>query len=436
MDHGATRGAGHARRAASREAACTSRCTTCRRGSRERRTSHGLRLRRRRRRDASDSRSSCSGMIEPAPGGRHGLADDAVPARAASASATSATTSRAHGATPQAFIGTATTTRSVPRRRSSTRMMRRFDLGDRWAFHARHPTAATTGCRSSQVKQLYSVGDAARQPARRDGAAAGARRDRATRLRRHRSRAARDRAASAGAPRRSSSSSRTRRSSRGPRTTGSRTAGSRSRRGFTFHADAAADRHRPVGVDDTATPRTLHHDRWMAAAVARRDVRGRGLSLEQALRVPEVPRAAVADERRALRAGAGRATTTADRRAARAARLADPRRRGRLSATSILYRAVHRPLARRVHRREGPERAAAQRLVQRPQRHLSRRGRPVVTQETGFSNVFPTGRGLFGFSTLDEAAAAVDAITSDYRTSRRGRARIARRVFRSRSRSS
>ena len=41
-------------------------------------------------------------------------------------------------------------------------------------------------------------------------------------------------------------------------------------------------------------------------------------------------------------------------------------------------------------------------------------GRPVITQETGFSNILPTGRGLFGFPTLDDVLAAVDAINSDY----------------------
>src|SRR5439155_9617198 len=40
-------------------------------------------------------------------------------------------------------------------------------------------------------------------------------------------------------------------------------------------------------------------------------------------------------------------------------------------------------------------------------------GRPVVTQETGFSNVLPTGRGLFGFSTVDEIVGAVEAINAD-----------------------
>lgn len=41
-------------------------------------------------------------------------------------------------------------------------------------------------------------------------------------------------------------------------------------------------------------------------------------------------------------------------------------------------------------------------------------GRPVVTQETGFGSSLPTGDGLFEFSTLDGAASAVDAIASDY----------------------
>ena len=41
-------------------------------------------------------------------------------------------------------------------------------------------------------------------------------------------------------------------------------------------------------------------------------------------------------------------------------------------------------------------------------------GRPVITQETGFSKHLPTGRGLFGFQTMDDILAAVDAIESDY----------------------
>lgn len=41
-------------------------------------------------------------------------------------------------------------------------------------------------------------------------------------------------------------------------------------------------------------------------------------------------------------------------------------------------------------------------------------GKPVVAQDTGFSSILPTGEGLFGFTTMDEALAAVEAINSDY----------------------
>jgi hypothetical protein len=41
-------------------------------------------------------------------------------------------------------------------------------------------------------------------------------------------------------------------------------------------------------------------------------------------------------------------------------------------------------------------------------------GRPVLAQDTGFRELYPTGLGLVPFSTLDEAAAGVDAISADY----------------------
>jgi len=40
-------------------------------------------------------------------------------------------------------------------------------------------------------------------------------------------------------------------------------------------------------------------------------------------------------------------------------------------------------------------------------------GRPVAAQETGFGEVLPVGEGLLSFTTVDEAAAAVEAIRSD-----------------------
>ncbi len=56
-------------------------------------------------------------------------------------------------------------------------------------------------------------------------------------------------------------------------------------------------------------------------------------------------------------------------------------------------------------------------------------GRPVVTQETGFSNVLPAGAGLFAFATLDEAAAAVDSIATDYPRHSRAATAVARECF-------
>ena len=55
--------------------------------------------------------------------------------------------------------------------------------------------------------------------------------------------------------------------------------------------------------------------------------------------------------------------------------------------------------------------------------------RPVVTQDTGFSNVLPTGRGLFGFSTLDEAVEAIEAINADYEQHSRAAGELARAYF-------
>jgi glycosyltransferase involved in cell wall biosynthesis len=40
-------------------------------------------------------------------------------------------------------------------------------------------------------------------------------------------------------------------------------------------------------------------------------------------------------------------------------------------------------------------------------------GRPVVTQDTGFGEVLPTGQGLFSFRDIDDAVAAIEAIESD-----------------------
>ena len=56
-------------------------------------------------------------------------------------------------------------------------------------------------------------------------------------------------------------------------------------------------------------------------------------------------------------------------------------------------------------------------------------GKPVVTQETGFSNILPTGNGLFGFATLEEAVDAINAINADYERHSRGAMQLAREMF-------
>ena len=56
-------------------------------------------------------------------------------------------------------------------------------------------------------------------------------------------------------------------------------------------------------------------------------------------------------------------------------------------------------------------------------------GRPVITQETGFSKFYGDGRGLFGFTTMDDILAAVDAIESNYTVHSRAAREIAEEFF-------
>jgi hypothetical protein len=41
-------------------------------------------------------------------------------------------------------------------------------------------------------------------------------------------------------------------------------------------------------------------------------------------------------------------------------------------------------------------------------------GKPVITQDTGFTNVLPIGNGLFAFQTLEQAVDAIESINADY----------------------
>lgn len=60
-------------------------------------------------------------------------------------------------------------------------------------------------------------------------------------------------------------------------------------------------------------------------------------------------------------------------------------------------------------------------------------GKPVIAQETGFSRRLPAGEGLFPFTTIDEALAALDTIDRDYRRQCEAARRIAEGVFEARS---
>ncbi len=57
-------------------------------------------------------------------------------------------------------------------------------------------------------------------------------------------------------------------------------------------------------------------------------------------------------------------------------------------------------------------------------------GRPVVTQDTGFGTVLPTGEGLFAFNTMDDILAAFGAISSDYNRHSRAARAVAEEFFR------
>jgi hypothetical protein len=56
-------------------------------------------------------------------------------------------------------------------------------------------------------------------------------------------------------------------------------------------------------------------------------------------------------------------------------------------------------------------------------------GRPVVAQDTGFSRNLPTGEGLLRFTTLEEAALAIEHLTGSYRRHRRAARAIAEEYF-------
>jgi hypothetical protein len=57
-------------------------------------------------------------------------------------------------------------------------------------------------------------------------------------------------------------------------------------------------------------------------------------------------------------------------------------------------------------------------------------GKPVITQDTGFGRVLPTGEGLFAFNNMEEVVSAFEAVQSDYERHSRAARRIAEDYFR------
>jgi hypothetical protein len=56
-------------------------------------------------------------------------------------------------------------------------------------------------------------------------------------------------------------------------------------------------------------------------------------------------------------------------------------------------------------------------------------GRPVVLQDTGFSDWLPTGRGVLAFTTVEEAAAALERVSAEYPAHQLGAVEAATRTF-------
>ena len=56
-------------------------------------------------------------------------------------------------------------------------------------------------------------------------------------------------------------------------------------------------------------------------------------------------------------------------------------------------------------------------------------GRPVITQDTGFGKMLPTGKGLFAYRTMEQILEALEQISADYSSHRRAAEEIAREYF-------
>jgi len=146
-------------------------------------------------------------------------------------------------------------------------------------------------------------------------------------------------------------------------------------------------------------------------------------TVEQAPRVPEVPRSAAPQARPRLRAVAepGRRCRR-ERLTSHGWRLASPLR---LSLEPFGYQEIFRR-SRAQWTWPRTRTCACAAAGSASGRLLPASGKPVVSQSTGFENVLPTGGGLFAFRTMDQALAAIDSIGERLREGlpRRARGRL------------
>ena len=226
---------------------------------------------------------------------------------------------------------------------------------------------------------------------------------------------------------RSTSSSRTAPSSPSARTTGAGLRASRLR-AVPLPRRPGSRSSSTSGRQSTGDSGHVHDRRELAAALARGLARGRaatrGASTTSSERVLDLPRS----NREAVRARLERVRRE-DRERLRAQRLAGHGRDDARPWTST-------PTATYIGGSRGEFTVAKDQNVRLRTGWFSDRsatylaaGRPVVTQDTGFGNVLPTGAGLFAFSTSTRRRLPSSGSARDYASERASAAEIAREYF-------
>ncbi len=300
-----------------------------------------------------------------------------------------------HGRTPSMLMSRPEDDSSALAAEFIAAIMRRFGLADRWAFHALHDDGRCFGMSEIQLERLYQGGGAADQPSRRHPAAAGARRDRPPRIPRDRPGPAAARAA--------------------PRAGGDARLPRAALRLLHLRGELRQPRLRPAAAGPLSASCRLASRSWSTSG---RTVRRSPLTSSP--RSGTGARSGATSPSRAS-ATAGASTTSssssstcrgaADRRSSSPCSSCEPadcellaRARAGGSATVSRSRADIDRYRDYIGASRGEFTVAKDQNVRLRTGWFSDRsatylaaGRPVVTQDTGFGSVLPTGEGLFGF---------------------------------------